>query len=267
MNSPIDVPPVSSFNENGQAGVLLVCEHASHYIPPRFENLQLSDDVLHSHAALDIGALDLARIVSQLLNAPLLATGVSRLVYDCNRAPGAPGAIPEKSEVFEIPGNQNLAESETRRRCESYYLPFETAVSQCLAKYGEPPLFISIHSFTPIYHGVFREVDIGLVCDQDSRLGESMVELAPELTTHCVRLNEPYGPGEGVTHTLGFHAVSKGLPNAMIEVKNDLLGTVEGCKQMASILATLISRSAEQLGYTIPVKNDDNTDYQPSLKR
>lgn len=134
MNAPIDVPPVASFNENGRAGVLLVCEHASSYIPPRFDNLQLADDVLHSHAALDIGAPGLARIVSHKLDSPLLASGVSRLVYDCNRAPGAPGAIPAKSEVFEIPGNQNLAESETGRRYESYYLPFETAVSQCLAR-------------------------------------------------------------------------------------------------------------------------------------
>lgn len=100
MNSPVDVHPVSSFNENGRAGVLLVCEHASNYIPPCFENLQLSDEVLHSHAALDIGALDLARILSLLLDAPLLATEISRLVHDCNCAPGAPGAIPDKSEVF-----------------------------------------------------------------------------------------------------------------------------------------------------------------------
>ena len=251
MNSPADVPPVSSFNESGRAGVLLVCEHASSYIPPRFKNLQLSDEVLHSHAALDIGALDLARILSKLLDAPLLATGVSRLVYDCNRAPGAPGAMPEKSEVFEIPGNQNLTESEIKMRLESYYLPFETAVSKCLARYDTPPLFITIHSFTPIYHGESREVDIGLVCDQDSRLGESMVELAPELTTHCVRLNEPYGPGEGVTHTLGFHATSNGLLNVMIEIKNDLLASHEQRGKMAITLAALISRSAEAFGYTV----------------
>lgn len=100
MNSTVDVHSVSSFNENGRAGVLLVCEHASNYIPPCFENLQLSDEVFHSLAALDVGAPDLARILSQLLDAPLLATEISHPVHDCNRAPGAPGAIPEKSEVF-----------------------------------------------------------------------------------------------------------------------------------------------------------------------
>jgi len=91
-----------------------------------------------------------------------------------------------------------------------------------------------------------------MVCDQDSRLGESMVELASELTTHCVRLNEPYGPGEGVTHTLGFHATSNGLLNVMIEVKNDLLDSPEHREKMAMTLAALISRSAETFGYTLP---------------
>ena len=100
---------------------------------------------------------------------------------------------------------------------------------------------------------------IGLVCDQDSRLGESMVELAPELTTHCVRLNEPYGPGEGVTHTLGFHATSNGLLNVMIEVKNDLLDSHEHREKMAATLALLISRSAEIFGHTMPQRKEHAT--------
>ena len=70
--------------------------------------------------------------------------------------------------------------------------------------------------------------------------------------THCVRLNEPYGPGEGVTHTLGFHAVNNGLLNVMIEVKNNLLDNSESRENMAQTLAALISRSAADFGYTIP---------------
>jgi predicted N-formylglutamate amidohydrolase len=252
MNTPVEVPPVSLLNDDGRASLLLVCEHATNYIPAQFENLQLADEVLNSHAALDIGALELAENLSHKLDAPLLSTRVSRLVYDCNRALGANGAIPEKSEVFEIPGNQNLTEAESRSRYESYYLPFEIAVSERLARYPESPLFITVHSFTPVYHGDSREVDIGIVCDQDNRLGARMVELAPELTTHCVRLNEPYGPGEGVTHTLGFHAVNNGLLNVMIEVKNNLLHSSESRENMAVTLAALISRSAADFGYTVP---------------
>ena len=152
-----------------------------------------------------------------------------------------------------------MTEIEARKRYESYYLPFEIAVSERLGKFSDSPLFITVHSFTPVYHGESREVDIGIVCDQDSRLGERMVELAPDLTTHCVRLNEPYGPGKGVTHTLGFHAISNGLLNVMIEVKNSLLGSSEGREHMAMTLATLISQSATAFGYTIPLRKQHAT--------
>ncbi len=257
MNPPLDLPPVSHFNPQGKARVLLVCEHACSYIPARFENLQLSTDVLGSHAAVDIGALDLAKSVSRLLDAPLLSTAVSRLIYDCNRAFGASGAIPEKSEVFEIPGNRNLSDAEVRKRYDDYYLPFETAISNCLENYDEPPLLVTIHSFTPVYYGSTREVDIGIICDQDKRLADQMVSQASALTDLCVKLNDPYGPGDGVTHTLALHGYKNDLLNTMIEVKNDLLGTVEQRQDMALILATMISRSAERFGYEIPLIEDN----------
>jgi hypothetical protein len=42
----------------------------------------------------------------------------------------------------------------------------------------------------------------------------------------------------------------------MIEVKNDLLGSVEKCQHMALTLATLISTSAAIFGYNIPLRSD-----------
>lgn len=256
MNLQTDVPPVSLFNIDGRARLLLVCEHASNFIPTQFENLQLSEDVLHSHAARDIGASDLAQAISRLLDAPLVSTTVSRLVYDCNRPFGATGAIPEESEIYRIPGNQNLSDAEARDRFEKYYLPFETAISNRLAEFAAPPLFITIHSFTPVYHGETRNVDIGIISDQDSRLMDQMVRFAQDQATLNVEANTPYGPEDGVTHTLGLHGDNNGLLNAMIEVKNDLLGSVEKCQEMALTLATMISASAVHFGYTMPLRNE-----------
>lgn len=256
MNLVASVPPVSVFNQDGRARLLLVCEHASNFIPAQFDNLQLSEDVLHSHAALDIGAIDLAQAISRLLDAPLISTTVSRLVYDCNRPLGGIGAIPDKSEIYQIPGNQNLGDAEARDRFEKYYLPFETAISDRLAEFIELPLFLTIHSFTPVYHGATRKVDIGIICDQDSRLCDQMVKLAPDQTVLNVAANTPYGPEDGVTHTLGLHGNNNGLLNAMIEVKNDLLGSVERCQEVALTLATLISTSAAFFGYSIPLRSD-----------
>jgi len=236
--------------------LLLVCEHASNYIPARFENLQLADGAVQSHIAVDIGAFDLACAISRVLDAPLLSTTVSRLVYDCNRHFGAVGAIPEKSELFEVPGNRNLSIDEVKQRYDQYYLPFESAISDRLVEFTEPPLLVTIHSFTPVYLGETREVDIGIISDRDKRLGDQMVLLAADQATLSVIANQPYGPEDGVTHTLGLHGDKNGLLNAMIEVKNDLLGSVESCRQMTQILATLISSSAVHFGYEIPLRSD-----------
>jgi len=259
MNLKASVPPVSIFNKGGCARLLLVCEHASNFIPAEFDNLRLADEVLRSHAALDIGAIDLAQAISRLLDAPLISTTVSRLVYDCNRPFSAIDAIPEKSEIYQIPSNQNLSETEARDRFEKYYQPFETAISDRLAEFSTPPLLVTVHSFTPVYHGETRKVDIGIISDGDCRLSDQMVKLASAQTTLSVEANKPYGPEDGVTHTLGLHGNNNGLLNAMIEVKNDLLGSVEKCQEIALTLATLISASAAHFGYTIPLRSGHAT--------
>jgi len=245
--------PFSLFNENASANLLLVCEHASNFIPSRLQNLQIDDEVLTSHAALDIGALALAKSMSRLLDAPLVSTTISRLVYDCNRPCGAVDAIPQTSEIYAIPGNRGLGEADVRERFESVYQPFETAISGCLEKFIEPPLLVTVHSFTPVYQGEIRDVDIGMIFGQDHRLGEQLVALAPQQTNLRVEANQPYGPGDGVTHTLDIHGNARGLLNAMIEVNNSLLGSDEECAQMGYLLAILIAQSAEQFGYRIPL--------------
>ncbi len=247
-----DPEPVSLFNPSASAPLLLLCEHASNFIPPQFENLQLSDDALNSHIAFDIGALELAREVGLLLDAPLISTTVSRLVYDCNRPFAAEGAIPEKSEVFQVPGNANLSETEARSRYEKYYLPFESSISERLSLFAETPLLITIHSFTPVYQAVKRTVDIGIISSRDSRLSDQIIHIAPLHTGLSVKANQPYGPEDHVTHTLDLHGNGNTLLNAMIEVKNDLLDSAEASHEIALTLAALISGSAQHFGYQLP---------------
>lgn len=57
-------PPFEIVNPQGKSPVLLVCEHASRYIPEELAQLGLDDTVAAEHIAWDIGALDLARELS-----------------------------------------------------------------------------------------------------------------------------------------------------------------------------------------------------------
>lgn len=101
---------------------------------------------------------------------------------------------------------------------------------------------VTVHSFTSVYFGKPRFVEVGILHDADTRLADAMLAQAERLKGRFVtRRNEPYGPEDGVTNTLLEHGVQKALLNVMIEVRNDLLRTGEEIDAMATYLGELIS--------------------------
>lgn len=231
---------LSVHNASGKAPVILVCEHASNHIPADLRDLGISEDVRQSHVAWDPGALGVALELSDLLDAPLLVGHVSRLVYDCNRPPEDQSAIPAKSEIYDIPGNANLSDGERARRAKLYYDPFRLELAglvQAAIASHPSPILANIHSFTPVYFGQKRQVEIGILHDADARVADCLLASMHATENYRVERNEPYGPEDGVTHTLRTHALPFGLLNVMIEIRNDLIRTSDEQKGMAAILA------------------------------
>lgn len=230
---------VLTANAGGASSVVLVCEHASNHIPAELDDLGLSEDARASHAAWDPGAMAVATRMAKLLDASLIASGVSRLVYDCNRPPTAPDAMLARSEVIDIPGNMGLTQADRDARTEAYYRPFEAALRAVLRRVAHPVL-VTVHSFTPVYHGVFRPVEIGILHDSDTRLADAMLQGTVTHTTADVQRNAPYGPEDGVTHTLKVHALPKGHQNVMLEIRSDLIKTADQQDAMAKMLTEWI---------------------------
>ncbi|MBO9400570.1 N-formylglutamate amidohydrolase [Shimia sp. R9_3] len=214
--------------------VLFVCEHASNHFPDCFGTLGLSDDVRESHVAWDPGALALTRLLAQRFGSTLVAGGVSRLLYDCNRPPEAESAIPQRSEVFDIPGNVDLSADARDARVQQIYMPFRAGVEQVLVLM-EPKALVTVHSFTPVYHGVPRAVEIGVLHDRDTRLADGMLEALSD-SEHDVQRNAPYGPEDGVTHSLQLYGLKNKVANVMLEVRNDLLRTEAQIAHMADVI-------------------------------
>jgi predicted N-formylglutamate amidohydrolase len=165
-------------NPEGRSSVVVVCEHASNHIPTSYSDLGLTGDALQSHAAWDPGAMPVAKGIALRMDATLVASGVSRLVYDCNRPPEAPDAMPAKSEVFVIPGNTNLTTTQRKDRIKTIYEPFRMGLADAIATKSSP-IVVTIHSFTPVYDGQRRSVEIGVLHDSDERLANAMLEIAP----------------------------------------------------------------------------------------
>lgn len=241
---------VEVLNVRGQGQVCLLCEHASAFIPEAYDSLGLEVDQRLSHAAWDLGARDLALRLSAALDAPLVASRISRLVYDCNRPPQAESATPERSELIEVPGNCDLSDAAHQRRVDLAYTPFCDAVSELLdarQAAGLPAAVVTVHSFSPVYYGKKRQVEIGILHGTDSRLADAMLAQSDSLPGRAVLRNEPYGPEHGVTHSLQLHAVSRGLPNVMLEVRNDLLSDAIAVQRLCDELVLLLQQALLEL--------------------
>jgi len=234
-------PAAEVVNSRGAAPAVLVCEHASRFIPAALDGLGLNAAAATSHAAWDIGALDLASALSRMMDAPLVAARISRLVYDCNRPPKAPGAIPAQSEVFAIPGNTDLSDAQRAARVAEVYDPFRALVAQVLDQHPNQPVMITIHSFTPVYNGQTRDVELGILHDTDDRVAKALLARAQRDTPLKTEMNQPYSATDGVTHTLRMQAGARGLANVMIEVRNDLIDTPQGVARVAGYLGPILN--------------------------
>jgi predicted N-formylglutamate amidohydrolase len=241
-------------HSEGRAPILLVCEHASARLPEQLGTLGLAPEELLEHIAWDPGALDLALLLSALLDAPLVHAGMSRLVYDCNRPPDSPTAVRAVSERFTIPGNRDLSAQARARRVEHCYEPFRTLLEHTIAARTAdaadriPLAIVTIHSFTPVFEGTVREVELGVLHGSDRSLADRMLAAAASITGLRAERNAPYGPGDGVLHTVEQQAVARGLPGVMLEVRNDLLRDADGVADVGDRLARLIATcvAAEQ---------------------
>ncbi|MGR3289733.1 MAG: N-formylglutamate amidohydrolase [Paracoccaceae bacterium] len=241
-------------NPEGASPVVLVCEHASNRFPDVFGHLGLNEAARASHVAWDPGALEVATFLSQQLDAPLVAGGISRLIYDCNRQPNAFDAIPERSEAYDIPGNLGLSDADKKNRIENFYDPFRKALSAVLRHRDKPAVLVTIHSFTKVYLGATRTVELGILHDTDSRLADEMLKVGAAHSDLDIQRNQPYGAKDGVTHTLKLHDIRNGLLNVMLEIRNDLIATQSTQLKIATTIATILEDALAALD--MPKQNE-----------
>jgi len=236
--------PAVLVNGGGRSPYVLVCEHASNRLPRALGTLGLAESDLQRHIAWDIGAEQVARLLSRLIDAPLMLQRYSRLAYDCNRPPDSSDAMPEISETTPIPGNRQLSPADRLARISEIYRPFHAAIADLLdgrAAAGARSMVVTIHSFTPVYKGTPRAVELGILHDRDPSLAAKLITSFP---TVAARLNQPYGPEDGVLHTLNLHAAPRGLPHAMIEMRNDLISHERGRDEWAERLSASLAHAA-----------------------
>ena len=98
----------STRHSDGDGRFLILCDHASNYVPPELNNLGLPPEHLTRHIAYDPGAVDVARFIADSLNCPLVEAGFSRLLIDPNRGLDDPTLIMKFSDDTIIPANRGV---------------------------------------------------------------------------------------------------------------------------------------------------------------
>lgn len=212
-------------NARGASPFVIVCDHASNRIPARYGDLGLSHTERLSHIAWDPGALSVSRALSDLLDAPLVQSTVSRLIIDCNRDLDAPDLIWTLSETTRIAANEHLDAEERQYRIDHFHRPYHASIETLLESRrhaGRETILICMHSFTPVYHGTRRPWPIGLIHGLDTGYTAALYDaLKADDPSLNVGWNEPYAALNGVTLTLERHGDGRGLQATMIEIRHD----------------------------------------------
>ena len=237
-----------TLNESGTSPVLLLCEHASNFIPPEYQSLGLTPADLERHIAWDIGAAGVTRELSRLLDAPAFLGQYSRLLIDLNRPLGSPTSIVTRSESTEIPGNVSLDATERAQRAARYFEPFHHAVERLLEerrRTHRPTLIVAIHSFTPTFHGEARPWEAGIIYDKGSAFAEATLDrLRLHDTALNVGANVPYSVAPEDYYGLLVYGDYARRPALLVEVRQDLLLRPDQQSSWARRLAAAIAVDA-----------------------
>lgn len=237
-------PVVEVLRPEGRASFVLVCEHASNFIPRRYAGLGLSPSELERHIAYDIGAAGITRRLSELLDAPAYLSGRSRLLIDANRPPGSPTSVPQVSEATVVPGNRDLTEAERQERVDRYFAPFHGRLAEDLdrrAERGTRFRIVAVHSFTPVYLGVARPYHAGILFRGPAeKWGQRLVALL-DRPDRPVVANAPYQIEDASDYLVPRQAEPRRLEALLLEIRQDLVATPSAQEAWAETIAEALA--------------------------
>jgi predicted N-formylglutamate amidohydrolase len=229
----------------GKGRFIIFCDHASNRIPAELENLGLPASELDRHIAWDIGAAGVTTELSDILDAPAILCGTSRLVIDCNRQLYAHDLIPEVSDGTAVPGNQGLSEAAKQLRIEQWFEPYHAAVESVIAdreSRGLPSISLSIHSMTECLAGNGRPWQIALSSHNDRSLVEPVLEALRHPGDVTVGDNQPYHLDPSVDYSTPFHAMRRNMPCLQVEFRQDEVANASGQRRWARRFAMSLDR-------------------------
>ena len=211
---------------------VFICEHASNHVPGR--TLTPSDRaLLDAHWGWDIGAADVVKGLCKRFNSVGVLSTYSRLLIDVNRHPTSETLIVTECQGVPVSFNQEVS-GEDRAWRERIYREYHAGVDEALKlRLQRGPIhLVSIHSFTPIWRGQARAMEIGLVFDRYEIQAQSVAQTL-NARGRKTALNEPYSGQTGeLMFSPAHHGQGHEIPYLEFELRQDLLRTSAGIEGM-----------------------------------
>jgi predicted N-formylglutamate amidohydrolase len=230
-----------------QAGgpFLFTCEHATRLLPewdPEPADLPLLED----HWGWDIGAADLTRALAERTGSCAVLSRFSRLVCDPNRIPEEPSFVVGEIDGVTLSFNRDVDAAERSRRRRRYFDPFHDAIDRTIrtrTSLAAPLRICSIHSFTPLYLGRTRPMEVGVLFDVHHEHAWRLEGALAEQGFESV-LNAPYSGLDGLIYSARRHGRAHDLPYLELEVRQDLIDSAEKAHGIAARIALALDAYA-----------------------
>jgi predicted N-formylglutamate amidohydrolase len=239
--SPSEPPPYRIENAQGRGQGVIICDHASYRLPKSLKDMGLAKTDLKKHIAWDIGAEDISRYMSKMLDMPAVLATYSRLVVDLNRAPGYHECIPPVTGGIKVPANTNLSKEAKDRRLKEIFWPYQKKLGQVVdaqIKKKKVPFIIAVHSMTNFLEGQKRPWHISILWHKEEKIAKKLVSiLRRNHPDFLIGENEPYTlfSERFSGSTMSRHVEELGLPYVFVEFRQDLVDTKEKALRWADI--------------------------------
>lgn len=223
--------------------LILTCEHASKRVPIPWRLPPEERSLLDQHWGHDLGAASFTRTLAKHTRSPAVLARFSRLLCDANRQPDDPSCFVREIEGRPLRLNQDLSLEDRRARLVGLHEPYHDAIDQMISQRverGPGPVLLSVHSFTPVWAGQLRRMDVGLLFFEPQRpLAEAVAGRLGALGLG-VALEEPYSAQAGLAWSVEQHALRWGLAPLELELNQALLPSARAARALARILAPLL---------------------------
>lgn len=227
--------PFTLLHPNRMGPFLFSCEHASNALPSSISTSEKDRHFLSTHWGWDIGVASVTRHLIELTQSQGIFSNFSRLWVDLNRSKDRTDLIRKETEGHILSFNQHLTPSDEIQRLQQYYSPYHTAFDQLVqerVQHTPPVLLISMHSFTPVWNGAVRNMDIGVLFDDCETLGLHLSRLLRKESLF-VACNQPYTGKGGLMFSVEDKGKRHQCAHLELEINQALICTPERQRYVA----------------------------------